>query len=164
MKSNLSSGLFDLKYLSEIPTRVSLIFRLIYDYHGLSRSRVYGHWWPIYFPLESMVMCVYGYDTIASNIVMNNDTVDFCVPRNGSIFVEVQLCTPFVIAYFWHHLISLFYICIHTVSCAALYATLIYPQTSNIMCNLIGNKIVDHSDVIGASPVGAAPTTSSFST
>ena len=27
-----------------------------------------------------------------------------------------------------------------------------------------GNKIVDHSDVVGATPVGAAPTTSSFST
>ena len=26
------------------------------------------------------------------------------------------------------------------------------------------NKIVDNSDVVGASPVGAAPTTSSFST
>ena len=26
-----------------------------------------------------------------------------------------------------------------------------------------GNKIVDHSDVVGASPVGAAPTASSFS-
>ena len=29
---------------------------------------------------------------------------------------------------------------------------------------LVGNKIVDRSDVVGASPVGAAPTTSSFST
>ena len=29
---------------------------------------------------------------------------------------------------------------------------------------LIDNNIVDHSDVVGASPVGAAPTTSSFST
>ena len=27
----------------------------------------------------------------------------------------------------------------------------------------MGNKIVDHSDVVGASPVGAAPTTSSLS-
>ena len=27
----------------------------------------------------------------------------------------------------------------------------------------MGNKIVDHSDIVGASPVGAAPTTSSFS-
>ena len=39
-----------------------------------------------------------------------------------------------------------------------------YPQTSNICRTLVGNKIVDHSDVVGASPVGAAPTTSSFST
>ena len=37
-----------------------------------------------------------------------------------------------------------------------------YRQVSNIRCTLLGNKIVDHSDVVGASPVGAAPTTSSF--
>ena len=35
-------------------------------------------------------------------------------------------------------------------------------QTSNIRRASVGNKIVDHSDVVGASPVGAAPTTSSF--
>ena len=34
----------------------------------------------------------------------------------------------------------------------------------NISRTRVGNKIVDHSDVVGASPVGAAPTTSSFST
>ena len=39
-----------------------------------------------------------------------------------------------------------------------------YRQVSNIRRTLAGNKIVDHSDVVGASPVGAAPTTSSFST
>ena len=39
-----------------------------------------------------------------------------------------------------------------------------YPQISNISCALTGNKIVDNSDVVGASPVGTAPTTSSFST
>ena len=39
-----------------------------------------------------------------------------------------------------------------------------YRQASNIRCILVGNKIVDHSDVVGASPAGAAPTTSSFST
>ena len=37
-------------------------------------------------------------------------------------------------------------------------------KTFNIRRTLVGNKIVDHSDVIGASPDGAAPTTSSFST
>ena len=39
-----------------------------------------------------------------------------------------------------------------------------YRQTSNIRCTLVGNKIVDHSDVVGATPVGAALTPSSFST
>ena len=39
-----------------------------------------------------------------------------------------------------------------------------YRKASNIRRTLVGNKIVDHSDVVGASPAGAAPTTSSFST
>ena len=39
-----------------------------------------------------------------------------------------------------------------------------YSKISNIRCTPVGNKIVDHWDVVGASPVGAAPTTSSFST
>ena len=39
-----------------------------------------------------------------------------------------------------------------------------YPQVSNIKRTLVGNENVDHSDVIGASPVGADPTTYSFST
>ena len=39
----------------------------------------------------------------------------------------------------------------------------IYRQISNIRRTLVGNDIIDHSDVVGASPVGAAPTTS-FST
>ena len=46
--------------------------------------------------------------------------------------------------------------------CNEFYST--YRKTSNIRCTLPDNKIVDHSDVVGASPVGAAPTTSSFST
>ena len=33
-------------------------------------------------------------------------------------------------------------------------------QTSNISRTFVDNKIVDHLDVVGASPVGAAPTTS----
>ena len=38
----------------------------------------------------------------------------------------------------------------------------IYHQTSDISCTLVGNKIFDHSDVVGVSPISAAPTTSSF--
>ena len=39
-----------------------------------------------------------------------------------------------------------------------------YRHTSNIAGTLVGSENAGHSDVVGASPVGAAPTTSSFST
>ena len=39
-----------------------------------------------------------------------------------------------------------------------------YHQVSNISRTLVGNTIVDHSDLVAASPFGAAPTTSSFPT
>ena len=39
-----------------------------------------------------------------------------------------------------------------------------YRQTPNISHNLVANKIVGQSDVIGASPVGASLTTSSNAT
>ena len=39
-----------------------------------------------------------------------------------------------------------------------------YRKISNIRRTLWCNEIFDHSDVVGASPVGAAPTTFSFST
>ena len=39
-----------------------------------------------------------------------------------------------------------------------------YCKVSNIRHTLVGNDIVDHSDVVGVSPVGAVPTTSSCST
>ena len=39
-----------------------------------------------------------------------------------------------------------------------------YRKTSNISHTLVGNEIVDNSDEVGASPVGVAQTTSSFST
>ena len=34
---------------------------------------------------------------------------------------------------------------------------LAYRKTSNIRGTLLGNKIVDHSDVVGASPAATAP-------
>ena len=37
-----------------------------------------------------------------------------------------------------------------------------YHKASNTSRTLVSNKIVDHLDVVEASPVGAAPTTSSF--
>ena len=40
----------------------------------------------------------------------------------------------------------------------------IYRQTSNTRRSLLGTKVANHSHVVGASPVGAAPSTFSFST
>ena len=40
----------------------------------------------------------------------------------------------------------------------------IYPKTSDIRRILVGTKIAVYSDAVGVSPVGATPTTSSFST
>ena len=51
-----------------------------------------------------------------------------------------------------------------TTQTSVLFLTMIYRKVSNIRRTLAGNYIVDNSDVVGASPVGAAPTTSSFST
>ena len=45
-----------------------------------------------------------------------------------------------------------------------IHNSFMYRQVSNISRTLAGNKIVDNSDVVGASPVGADPTTSSLST
>ena len=39
-----------------------------------------------------------------------------------------------------------------------------YCQTSDISRTLVNNKMVDLTDVVEASPVGDAPTTSSFPT
>ena len=52
---------------------------------------------------------------------------------------------------------------IATVS-AIIVHMLNYCKTSTISHTLVGNKIADNSDVVGASPVGATPPTSSFST
>ena len=49
-------------------------------------------------------------------------------------------------------------------ACSPTLYAIKYRKISYIRRVLVGNKIVDHSDVVGASPVGAAPTTSSFST
>ena len=55
-------------------------------------------------------------------------------------------------------------VAIHIILILICYQHLIYSKTSNISHTLVGNKIVDQSDVVGALPVRAAPTISSFST
>ena len=54
--------------------------------------------------------------------------------------------------------------CILQLVPRASFTNMDYHQTSNRKHIFVGNKIVDHTDVAGASPIGTAPTTSSFST
>ena len=79
----------------------------------------------------------------------------------SSTYVLLQ---PFVIFSIFFQIIDLDDWQIHVTKLKYFSYYLTYRKTSNIRRTLVGNKIVDHSDVVGASPVGAAPTTSSFST
>ena len=51
-----------------------------------------------------------------------------------------------------------------SIDCVVYMTEKNYRQISITRGTLEGNKIVDHSDVAGALPVGAAPNTSSFLT
>ena len=53
---------------------------------------------------------------------------------------------------------------IHEEMNSSFFITQSYLKTSNTSRTIVVNKIVDPSDVVGASPVGVAPTISSFST
>ena len=85
-------------------------------------------------------------------------------------FVHCKKCSPPNMAnkmslnsYLDHHLCLIFQIWLHN-NASWQKGHLIVHLASNISHTLVGNKIVDHSNVVGALPVGAAPTTSSFST
>ena len=58
---------------------------------------------------------------------------------------------------------TLYFISIFHKTAAGYVLCYKYRKTSNISRTLVGNKIVENSDVDGASPVGAAPTTPEFS-
>ena len=60
--------------------------------------------------------------------------------------------------------IDLLYSINSSKNAAPIYNHVYYRQVSNISRTLVGDQIVKHSDVVGASPVGADPDTSSFST
>ena len=80
-----------------------------------------------------------------------NVSIFFCAAEHLNILGLVQVIIPCTCICIWFLWIT---------KCINMY----YHKTSNISRTVIGNKIVDHSDVVGASPVGAAPTTSSFLT
>ena len=53
---------------------------------------------------------------------------------------------------------------VNTLASDDLVSSIVRPSATIMLITVKCTKIVDHSDVVGASPVGAAPTTSSFPT
>ena len=84
----------------------------------------------------------------------------YCL-QNGGHFVQSLISQKYNYAVFFIQFGILNSVQLTNVCCHPIHVY--YRQVSNIR-HTLGNKIVDHSDVVGASPVGAAPTTSSFST
>ena len=67
--------------------------------------------------------------------------------------------------YSWAATSQYYYMVLRHHSCSCLPAQHPnYHQISNIRCTSVGDKIVDHSDVVEAAPTGDAPTTSEWST
>ena len=83
-----------------------------------------------------------------------------CPAEVGAVAIEICLTDMFFIRLqtyaLWHCPQKLL-----SDECNRILTTV---KSLNIRHTLAGCKIADHSDVVGASPVGAAPTTSSFST
>ena len=90
-----------------------------------------------------------------------------CTNRNLMAFENVVLILTYHIELIgvstlqWHmgYIMRVYHLALCKNSCFSNYR-----QISNISRTLVGNKIVNHSDVVGAWPVSAAPTTSSFTT
>ena len=90
---------------------------------------------------------------IAKKAVFNdgNDNDDTTNKDNHTIYV-------------YRHVMSRnAYIINHNVAVPISHCCRQLPEVSNINRTLVGHETVDHSDVVGASPVGVAPTTSLFS-
>ena len=77
---------------------------------------------------------------------------------------DKPLSEPMVVRFLAHICITHVPILVTQVSHNSYRPSDTYRQVSNIRRTLVGIKIVDNSDVVGASPVGAVPTTSSLST
>ena len=79
-----------------------------------------------------------------------------CSYSSASIIELLQSCTKSSILTFWHIITDAHLLGHHNLmTCKDSFKR--YRIVSNIRGTLVGNKIVDHSDVVGASPVGAVP-------
>ena len=118
---------------------------------------------PVSFRIASLAFC-HVYPRASETILRNVDIYGLMQGRRNSIANALELRLPCTNPSIWYiNHMSPLKTDTYNWNKSKQYKTM-YCQTSNISHNLVGNVIVDLSDVVGASPVGDAPTTSSFST
>ena len=113
--------------------------------------------------LVSIILCIYRHvkNYRTTTIVLKWEKRYFCLPFSHYISLfNIRLLTDSIC--FFVKCMGC-YIQMYAIIYALCVRVLNYRQTSNISRTLTANKIIDQSDVVGASPAGAAPTTSSFS-
>ena len=99
--------------------------------------------------------CVVVYDDHAESATYQDNQVNKNLNgRIGNLIIDYNESTTYVEPRSW---------ALGSISKCSKGRNITYRKTSNISRTLLGNKIVENSDVVGASPVGAAPITSSFS-
>ena len=110
------------------------------------------------------------YSVTSYNGPSKDISITFCLRHLSHCVYKICLCLCHLYWHYRHIWINLtlsvyhkwlYFVCATSVCYWQIDITRL---VSNIRRTLVGNKIVDHSYVVGASPIGAAPTTSSFST
>ena len=151
-----------------LQVRILFFLRIQYITHN---SAATWEWIQLLFYTEYFICTGNINRTLGNKIVDHSDVVG--ASPVGAAPTTSPFSTFFVMTWFYFLQVSIsFFLRIQyiTHNSAAtwewiqlLFYTEYFICTGNINRTL-GNKIVDHSDVVGASPVGAAPTTSPFST
>ena len=97
-------------------------------------------------------------------VIQINGLVKDCGISIADAMEIQQSCTKPFLFWLWGCPCGLLWSSLLLYTCVVCCGTNTYCQTSNIRGTLVVNNIVYHSDVVGASPVSAVPSTSSFST
>ena len=130
-----------------------ILFIILFDIISLKIKDIY----------DLDLFCVVDYKICFYKIWMQYITIIVIIWRKYGIthYYKVN-CSKLIMS--CSSLITVLGVAIYMITFCRAIPVYVYRQTSNISRTWVGNKIADHSVVVGTSPVGAAPTTSSFST
>ena len=143
-------------YTGHIKLRLIYCHRVTMKYHSAFKDNkyfkaVFGHFFIcIYLPTPSTYVYVHIYNTILAL-----STPSVCRGDRGAVMKDMVDFIERIQKNGQHN---------PNKTEHSIYDQQLYRKIYNISRTLVGNKFVDHSDIVTASPVGAAPTASSLST